>query len=98
MTRRRFLFLAMVIVLLAAGLRLSGLAAIPPGLHYDEAANAQFVQDIAFGGFRPLFIEAYTGKEVLWFYAAAGLVRLVGQGAGDGIFVLRLVSALAASS
>lgn len=92
MTRRRFIFTAALIILLAAGLRLSGLVLVPPGLHYDEAANAQFVTAIAFDGYRPLFIEAYTGKEVLWFYLAAGLIRLAGPGAGDGIFVLRLAS------
>jgi hypothetical protein len=94
MPRRRFLAAATLILLVAAGLRLAWLAAIPPGLHYDEAANAQLVSDIAFGGYRPVFITAYTGKETLWFYLAAGLTRLARVEGTAGVFVLRLTSSL----
>jgi hypothetical protein len=94
MPRRRFLAAATLILLVAAGLRLAWLAETPPGLHYDEAANAQLVSDIAFGGYRPVFITSYTGKETLWFYLAAGLTRLAGAEGTVGVFVLRLTSSL----
>ena len=39
MSRKSFILLAALIVLLATALRLAALPTIPPGLHYDEAAN-----------------------------------------------------------
>jgi 4-amino-4-deoxy-L-arabinose transferase-like glycosyltransferase len=81
----------MVLCLLAAAaLRLPGLTRTPPGLHYDEAANAVLTSEIAFAGARPVFISSYTGKEVLFFYLAGGLMRLV----GPSVFSLRLTAAL----
>ena len=56
------LALLLVILLVALFLRLYGLGDIPPGLHYDEAANAILASDIARGEAHPLFIEAYTGN------------------------------------
>ncbi len=68
---RRY-YLSMVIILLAATfLRVTLLPELPRGLHYDEAANAILTQEIVEGDYRPLFIRAYTGKEVLFFYATA---------------------------
>lgn len=74
----------------AATLRLTDLPQVPPGVHYDEAANGVLASEIAFQGKRPLFITSYTGKEVLFFYLAGGLMRLL----GDSLFTLRLTSAL----
>src|SRR5690606_24694711 len=74
----------------AATLRLTDLPQVPPGVHYDEAANGVLVSEIAFEGKRPLFITSYTGKEVLFFYLAGGLTRLL----GESLFALRLTSAL----
>ncbi len=72
----------MVVVLLAAAwLRLGRLPELPVGLHYDEAANLILTRQIAEGSYRPLFIRAYTGKEVLFFYAAAPWVRMTGGAA-----------------
>jgi 4-amino-4-deoxy-L-arabinose transferase-like glycosyltransferase len=80
----------MVLVLLAAAvLRLPDLPATPPGLHYDEAANGVLAADIGLRGERPIFIPSYTGKEVLFFYLAGGLMRLL----GDTVFALRLTAA-----
>jgi hypothetical protein len=90
MSRKSFILLAALIVLLAAALRLAALPTIPPGLHYDEAANVILARGIAFHGERPLFITAYTGKETLWFYLAALVMRL----AGPSPFSARLTSAL----
>jgi len=84
------LALLLVILLVALFLRVYELDDIPPGLHYDEAANAILAADVARGGARPLFIEAYTGKEVLFFYLAGVSMRLLGA----SVFSLRLTSAL----
>ena len=82
--------LLLVILLVALFLRVYELPDIPPGLHYDEAANAILASDIATGKAHPLFIEAYTGKEVLFFYLAGVAMRLLGA----SVFSLRLTSAL----
>jgi hypothetical protein len=72
----------MVVVLLAgAWLRLAGLPELPVGLHYDEAANLILTRQIVEGSYRPLFIRAYTGKEVFFFYAAAPWVWMTGGSA-----------------
>lgn len=76
-------------LIIAATLRLPDLAELPPGLHYDEAANGVLAADIGLRGDRPLFIASYTGKEVLFFYLAGGLMRL----AGDSVLTLRLTAA-----
>ena len=89
MTKSRALWLMVACLLLAALLRLPQLEAAPPGLHYDEAANVTLAADIGLRGERPLFITSYTGKEVLFFYAAGGLMRLI----GESVFALRLTSA-----
>jgi len=81
-------FLALTI-LCAAFLRFWRLNDIPPGLHYDIAASAILSRDIAFNGYRPVFIEAYTGHEVLFYYWAALLARLI----GPSVFALRLAAA-----
>ena len=88
--KRVHLALLLLILLIALFLRVYGLGDIPPGLHYDEAANAILAADIASGKAHPLFIEAYTGKEVLFFYLAGVSMRLLGA----SIFSLRLTSAL----
>lgn len=77
------------LLLVATWLRVYRLTELPPGLHYDEAANGILASEIAFAGFRPIFITSYTGKEVLYFYLAGGIMRLI----GDSIFALRLTSA-----
>ncbi|MCA9954750.1 MAG: glycosyltransferase family 39 protein [Anaerolineales bacterium] len=74
----------------AATLRLADLPKVPPGVHYDEAANGVLASEIGLQGERPLFITSYTGKEVLFFYLAGGLMRLL----GDSLFTLRLTAAL----
>jgi 4-amino-4-deoxy-L-arabinose transferase-like glycosyltransferase len=88
-SRRQALWLMVLCLVVAAALRLPGLTATPPGLHYDEAANAILAGEIGQGGQWPVFIESYTGKEVLFFYLAGGLMRLLGQ----STFTLRLTAA-----
>ncbi|MCC7361928.1 MAG: hypothetical protein IT317_20760 [Anaerolineales bacterium] len=87
---RRYLALLVVITLAGAGLRLWQLAAIPPGLHYDLAATALLGNAVAFDGYRPVFISAYTGHEALFYYWLALWFRL----GGSSVFTLRLAAAM----
>ncbi len=89
LSKRRALWLMTAVLLTAALLRLPALEQFPPGLHYDGAANVTLAGDIGLRGERPIFISSYTGKEVLFFYLAGGLVRLL----GESVFTLRLTSA-----
>ncbi len=90
MNRNRFLVLATLILLIAAVLRLAGLATYPPGPHYDEAANLLIARSVAFGGARffPM-VEAYQGREVLYYYLSVPILTFV----SDSMFGLRLLSA-----
>jgi 4-amino-4-deoxy-L-arabinose transferase-like glycosyltransferase len=77
------------VIAVAALLRLIHLGQIPSCLEYDEAANVILAGEIATGKSFPVFIRPYTGKEALYFYLAAGTMRL----AGVTPFALRLTSA-----
>lgn len=74
----------------AATLRLTDLPQIPTGVHFDEAANGILAAEIGLRGERPIFISSYTGKEVLFFYLAGGLMSLL----GESVFALRLAAGL----
>ncbi|MEZ4644280.1 MAG: glycosyltransferase family 39 protein [Chloroflexota bacterium] len=87
--RYQALAVMVITLLIAAALRLPHLAAAPPGLHYDEAANGVLAADIGLRGDHPVFIASYTGKEVLFFYLAGGMMRLV----GESVFALRITAA-----
>ncbi len=89
LSRKSALFLATLILLLAAALRLAQLSELPPGLHYDEAADTIIAREIAEGRSAPIFVEAYTGKEVLFFYWAAAWMKLLGATP----FAMRLAAA-----
>ncbi|MEJ5310669.1 MAG: hypothetical protein WHX52_12925 [Anaerolineae bacterium] len=69
--KRYYLFGMTLVLLVAATLRLGTLPDLPVGLHYDEAANVILTRQIASGDYRPVFIRAYTGKEVLFFYSGS---------------------------
>ncbi|MFQ6101831.1 MAG: hypothetical protein ACE5OS_11450 [Anaerolineae bacterium] len=86
-----FAVLLLLILLVAAGLRLYRLPELPLGLHYDEAANGILAAEIAGGTKTPVFISSYTGKEVLFFYWTALLIKLL----GTTPLPLRLSAALA---
>ena len=95
MTSKRALRWPFVVALLAllgvaAALRLACLSSLPPGLHYDEAANVMLAAEIARGDKAPIFISSYTGKEVLFFYWAAAWMRLL----GESVLALRLTAAV----
>ncbi|PJF41799.1 MAG: hypothetical protein CUN55_11410, partial [Phototrophicales bacterium] len=92
---RRFLtfsFWGAVLVVLgiAAFLRLWKLNEYPQGFHYDEAVNLIVAREIAFQGARPFPVfAAFNGREVLYYYLSAlGMI-----GWGSHIITMRLVSA-----
>jgi 4-amino-4-deoxy-L-arabinose transferase-like glycosyltransferase len=87
---RRVLGVAVLILLIAAALRMWGLPKVPPGPHYDEAANGILAAEIANGVKTPVFIPSYTGKEVLFFYMTAAAMKVLGV----GLLALRLTSTL----
>lgn len=87
--QRPFLALLVLCLLAAAALRLPQLTAVPPGPHFDEAANGILASEIGIDGDRPIFISSYTGKEVLFFYLAGAVMR----GVGSSLFALRITSA-----
>lgn len=89
LTRYHALAYMVLALLVAAALRLPALTTVPPGAHYDEAANGVLAGDIGLRGERPIFIPSYTGKEPLFFYAAGGLMRAL----GPSLFALRLTAA-----
>jgi hypothetical protein len=90
MKRSTYWFFAVLILLIAAGLRLWGLAEYPPGPHYDEAANVLIARSIAFGGaaYFPI-VPGYQGREALFYYLSVPLFR----GVHDGYFSLKLLNA-----
>src|SRR5689334_15007589 len=87
---RRYAALLILIILAGAFLRLWQLNTVPPGLHYDLAATALLGDAVAFDGYRPIFISAYTGHEALFYYWLALWFRL----GGSSVFTLRLAAAM----
>jgi 4-amino-4-deoxy-L-arabinose transferase-like glycosyltransferase len=81
--------LLLLILLVAALLRLWQLDSVPPGLTHDEANN---VYDAAavLDGVRPAYFPVAQGKEPLYPYSAALLMAVLGPSA----WVMRLTSAL----
>ncbi len=84
------LFHITLILLIASALRLAQVGDLPPGPHYDEAADTIIAREIAEGRSAPIFVEAYTGKEVLFFYWAAAWMKLIGATP----FAMRLAAAM----
>jgi 4-amino-4-deoxy-L-arabinose transferase-like glycosyltransferase len=79
-----------IILLVAAALRLYNLDAVPPGLEHDEVANWLIDRDILAGHHAIYFEEAY-GHEAGYHYLQAAAVALI----GDHVFSLRLPSVFA---
>ena len=82
--------LLIAILAVAVFMRLYRLETLPRGPYYDEAANGILSSEIATGREFPLFIRSYTGKEVLWFYAVAAVMKVLGV----NLLSMRLTSAL----
>jgi hypothetical protein len=89
MKRRAYWFLATLILLTAAVLRLWQLDDYPPGPHYDEAAEVLITRSIAFGGANHFpIVESYQGREALFYYLSAPLFHLI----HDGVFTLQIAN------
>lgn len=90
MKRNTFIVLATLILFGGMLLRLIDLHRYPPGLHYDEAADMLLSRDVAFFGYNPFpVVTAYSGREALFYYLAAPLLRIF----GTNVMATRLTSA-----
>ncbi|MCA9934033.1 MAG: glycosyltransferase family 39 protein, partial [Anaerolineales bacterium] len=81
--------LLLLILLLAAGLRLYRLTEIPPGLTHDEANHGREAIGVLDGDLRYYFPYNY-GSEPLYSYTVAGTMALL----GENLFALRLVNVI----
>ncbi|MCB0167628.1 MAG: glycosyltransferase family 39 protein, partial [Anaerolineae bacterium] len=82
-------YLPLLVLLLAAGLRLYHLPSLPPGLNFDEAGNGVAALDIL-DGHPQVWWRIGGGKEPLWPY----LVALSTAVLGPSPLALRLPAAL----
>ncbi len=87
---QEMLFIA-AILCLAACLRVYRLDELPPGLHYDEAFNAQMATRVLTGVERPIFFRENLTEEPMAIYTAAIFFGWFGESA----WTLRLASAFA---
>lgn len=88
--RRRIIYIGLLgVILLAAWLRFSEIATLPPGMHFDLAFNAFDIARLYLSDWR-IFFPANTGREPLYIYFQA----LVTLAFGLTPFALQLTSAL----
>ena len=80
----------LLILLLAAALRLCCLKELPPGLHFDEGFKGVTARALVEGAEPQLFFEEDMGEEPIAIYLVALAFRLLGQEPR----VIRLASAL----
>jgi len=83
-------FALIVIILIAAALRLAGLGHLPPGLYRDEAFNGLDALDVLRGQ-HALYFPANNGREPMFIYLVALSVGALGRSP----LALRLPAALA---
>lgn len=68
-----------LLVLVAVFFRLWNLDDVPPGLHDDAAGNGLFVLEVFQGRpYTPYAAHIGAGRETLFFYLMAGIMKLVG--------------------
>lgn len=79
--------LLIAIVLIAIIFRFAAFNQVPPGLHYDEAIDAQLAQEIRSGA-RPIYFEEGWGREPLYHYLVAFTLNFM----PDPTSALRFVS------
>jgi 4-amino-4-deoxy-L-arabinose transferase-like glycosyltransferase len=84
-----YVALIVAIGIVGLALRVVDLETVPPGLHFDQAANGLLSLEIL-SGRHPIFFPSYAGREALFMYVIAGLSALL----GPGILALRLAGAL----
>jgi len=89
-----YLALIAVIGLLGLAVRVIDLDQIPPGLHFDQAANGLLALQVLTGQARPVFFSSYAGREALFMYLIAAVSAVI----GPGIVALRLAGALAGAA
>jgi len=89
-TRNTQYVILVPILLVALFLRTYRLAEIPLGVDYDEAGNLILAREIAAGQSAPIFIRAYAGREAVFYWIAAGVMRLL----GPSLWSFRLTAAL----
>lgn len=83
--KRRFIFQATAVLLLAACMRLIALHDVPPGLAQDEVLNADVASFIR-GGYHALFFREGYGHEPLYHYWQVPFQVLL----GDNVLSIRL--------
>ncbi|MFN2251785.1 MAG: ArnT family glycosyltransferase [Anaerolineae bacterium] len=82
--------LVVLVGVLAMLLRMWRIGSLPPGLHVDEAFNILDARAVLAGA-RPIFLLDNAGREVLYTYLQAPLLRLLGESPGTA----RMASAIA---
>ncbi len=85
---QRAIFIGVLILLVAAALRLGAIGQIPPGLYHDEAYYGLDAVDVL-RGHPQVYFPANNGREPLFIYLVAGTIGLLGRSP----FALRLTSA-----
>ncbi len=73
---RRFGWIVLIL-LAAAFLRLHAISEIPPGMTHDEADHGWDAWRVV-NGARPIFFTVANGREPLFDYSTAGLMRILG--------------------
>lgn len=76
-SQKKYQLALAAILLVAAGLRLWALPAVPPGLTHDEADHGITAWSIV-QGVREIYFEIGYGREPLYDYATAGMMSLIG--------------------
>jgi len=69
-------FILPLILLIALAFRVWRLVDFPPGFHFDEAIDLKIALDVL-GGARPLYVAEGWGREALYYYLVAPMLRLV---------------------
>lgn len=90
MRAKTWLWGAVVVILVAAALRLPAFGSLPPGLYHDEAIHGLDALDVLQGRFR-LYFPANNGREPLFIYLVALSIAMFGRSP----FALRLPSLVA---
>jgi 4-amino-4-deoxy-L-arabinose transferase-like glycosyltransferase len=77
LTTNRYRLGLLLILLLAAGLRLALLASVPPGMTHDEADHGLDAWGVV-NGIRPIYFTVGYGREPLFDYATALVMAAIG--------------------
>ncbi len=75
-TRRVAPFILPALLLIAAAFRVYRLIDFPPGFHFDEAIDLKIALDVL-GGARPIYVAEGWGREALYYYLVAPMLRLI---------------------